>query len=40
MRSSFSAFDLVLIDAGNGLEVSHPTGSSALTVLGLERPAV
>lgn len=33
---SVASLDLVLIDSGDGLEVSGPAGASALAVLGLE----
>lgn len=37
---SVASLDLVLIDSGDGLEVSGPASASALAVLGLEGPSV
>ena len=31
---------MVLVDPGDGLEISGPAGASSLAVLGLERPSV
>lgn len=37
---SVSALDLVLVDSGDGLEVSGSASAGALAVLGLEGPSI